>query len=330
MATGASTADLAVILIDARKGVLTQTRRHAFICSLLGIRHVVLAVNKIDLVDFDAGRLRPHRRRLHGLRRRPRLHLDRADPDVGALRRQRHRAARATRPGITARRCSSISRPSTSRATPSTSRSAFRCNGSTGPNLDFRGFAGTVASGAIAAGRRDRGRGLRQDLARSRASSPMTATWPTRRGRRCRHAHPRRRDRHRAAAMCWSRADRAAGGLRPVRRPPHLDGRGAAAARAAPICCGSAPRPCRRRSPTIKHKIDVNTPEHLAAKTLGLNEIGFCNISTALPIAFDPYAREPRDRRLHPDRPLHQPHGRRRHDRISACGAPPTSTGRRC
>jgi len=53
MATGASTAQLAIILIDARKGVLVQTRRHSFICSLLGIRHVLLAVNKIDLVDYD-------------------------------------------------------------------------------------------------------------------------------------------------------------------------------------------------------------------------------------------------------------------------------------
>src|SRR5204863_781561 len=53
MATGASTADLAVILIDARKGVLTQTKRHSYICSLLGIRHIVLAVNKIDLMGFD-------------------------------------------------------------------------------------------------------------------------------------------------------------------------------------------------------------------------------------------------------------------------------------
>src|SRR6201994_3881830 len=53
MATGASNSDLAVILIDARKGVLTQTRRHAYICSLLGIRHIVLAVNKIDLVDYS-------------------------------------------------------------------------------------------------------------------------------------------------------------------------------------------------------------------------------------------------------------------------------------
>ncbi|WP_236627436.1 GTP-binding protein, partial [Sulfitobacter sp. HI0027] len=53
MVTGASTADLAVILIDARKGVLTQTRRHSYLVHLLGIRHVVLAVNKMDLVDYD-------------------------------------------------------------------------------------------------------------------------------------------------------------------------------------------------------------------------------------------------------------------------------------
>ena len=56
MATGASTCDLAVILVDARNGVVIQTRRHAFICSLLGIRHVVLAVNKMDLVGFDESR----------------------------------------------------------------------------------------------------------------------------------------------------------------------------------------------------------------------------------------------------------------------------------
>jgi bifunctional enzyme CysN/CysC len=53
MVTGASTADLAVILIDARKGVLTQTRRHSYLAALLGIRHIVVAVNKMDLVDYS-------------------------------------------------------------------------------------------------------------------------------------------------------------------------------------------------------------------------------------------------------------------------------------
>ena len=53
MATGASTADLAIILVDARKGILTQTKRHTFITSLLGINNIILAVNKLDLMDYD-------------------------------------------------------------------------------------------------------------------------------------------------------------------------------------------------------------------------------------------------------------------------------------
>src|ERR1022692_2621127 len=56
MVSGASTADLAVILVDARKGVLTQTRRHSFLAHLMGIRHLVLAINKMDLVDYDQGK----------------------------------------------------------------------------------------------------------------------------------------------------------------------------------------------------------------------------------------------------------------------------------
>ena len=94
MATGASNADLAVILIDARKGVLVQTRRHSLICSLLGIRHVVVAVNKIDLVDYREGDLRPHRRGLHDLCRAARFCFHCADPDLRPFRRQRHRAIR--------------------------------------------------------------------------------------------------------------------------------------------------------------------------------------------------------------------------------------------
>ena len=64
MVTGASTADVAVILVDARKGVLTQTRRHSFLVSLLGIEHVVVAINKMDLVDYSQRALRRDRRRV--------------------------------------------------------------------------------------------------------------------------------------------------------------------------------------------------------------------------------------------------------------------------
>src|SRR5512137_2714309 len=62
MVTGASTAQVAVILVDARKGLLTQTRRHSYLVSLVGIRHIVLAINKMDLVDFDAQRFAAIRR----------------------------------------------------------------------------------------------------------------------------------------------------------------------------------------------------------------------------------------------------------------------------
>ena len=72
MATGASTCHLAIILIDARHGVMTQTRRHSFIVSLLGIQHVVVAINKMDLVGYSRGGLRADQGRLHRLRRQAR------------------------------------------------------------------------------------------------------------------------------------------------------------------------------------------------------------------------------------------------------------------
>ena len=130
MVTGASTADLAVILIDARKGVLTQTRRHSYLVSLLGIRHVVLAVNKLDLVDycqeiFDtidadyrafAAELGLDRRRLH--------------PALGAARRQRHRARAPNTPVV--RRAHAHRPPRDGRGrrrAAATSPSACRCSG---------------------------------------------------------------------------------------------------------------------------------------------------------------------------------------------------------
>ena len=142
------------------------------------------------------------------------------------------------------------------------------------------------------------------------------------------HAGARRRGRRLARQHAGRRRTR--GPRSPTSSPPTSSGSTSRrCCPAAPTSC--APRPTRPapRSPTLKYRIDVNTFAHEAAKTLDLNEIGVCNISTQAPIAFDAYRREPRHRRLHPDRPHHQRDGRRRHDPASRCAAPPTSTGRR-
>ena len=88
MATGASNAELAVLLVDARKGLTDQTRRHAMIASLLGIRHVVLAVNKIDLVDFERAAFDAIAAEFQSFAAALGFQADRGDPDLGALRRQ--------------------------------------------------------------------------------------------------------------------------------------------------------------------------------------------------------------------------------------------------
>ena len=198
MATGASNADLAIVLVDARKGLLTQTRRHSIIVSLLGIRHVVLAVNKIDLVGYDE---RVFRDIVTAYR-------EFAEP-LGfqlAIRRSRSRRASATTSRRSARttpwyqgrhllqHLETIDVDEDRRSGP------FRLpvQWVNRPNLDFRGFAGTIA---------ERPRGAW----RTRSSSPNRASTTNvqaivvadedqreRRGRRRGDADARRRDRHRA------------------------------------------------------------------------------------------------------------------------------------
>ena len=126
MVTGASTANLALLLIDARKGVLEQTRRHALLSSMLGVPHLVLCVNKMDLVDYDQSDLRRDPRGVHRLRREARHHRPRLRADLGAGRRQRGRAVGRTCPGSTGSRCSATSRTSTSPPTATWSTTASR------------------------------------------------------------------------------------------------------------------------------------------------------------------------------------------------------------
>ena len=156
MVTGASTADLAVILIDARKGVLTQTRRHSYLVSLLGIRNVVLAINKMDLVDYSRGGVRRHRGRLPRVRRRDRPRGHHRHPDVGAARRQ-HRSSRAPNTpwydGPTLMGYLETVEIDETRQQKRPFRMPVQWVNR--PDLDFRGFSGTIVGGIGQARRRD-------------------------------------------------------------------------------------------------------------------------------------------------------------------------------
>ncbi|MGB3386425.1 MAG: sulfate adenylyltransferase subunit CysN [Pseudaminobacter sp.] len=151
MATGASTADLAIVLIDARQGILRQTRRHSIIASLLGIRHIVLAVNKIDLVDFDqeifdriAGEYVEFARNLG---------FETIVPIPLSARYGDNVIARSANMGWYDGPAL-VEHLETVEIDPAQAQAPFRfpVQFVNRPNLDFRGFAGTVASGSIAEG----------------------------------------------------------------------------------------------------------------------------------------------------------------------------------
>ena len=151
MATGASNADLALVLIDARKGVLTQTRRHSFILSLIGVKHVVLVVNKIDLVDYDQAvfdKIVADYRTFAG----PLGFSSLEAIPVSALRGDNMLGQSAN----TAWYRGSALVPYLETIDVSEDRSAqkfrFPVQWVNRPNLDFRGFSGTVAAGSVAVG----------------------------------------------------------------------------------------------------------------------------------------------------------------------------------
>ena len=133
MATGASNSELAVLLVDARKGLLAQTRRHAIIASLLGIRYVVSAVNKIDLVDFDRAVFERMSQSFCSFAGRARLQGDQVPSRSPRAMATMSRRVATARRGMPARICSNIWKRSMSRTTVPASRSVCRCNGSIGP-----------------------------------------------------------------------------------------------------------------------------------------------------------------------------------------------------
>jgi bifunctional enzyme CysN/CysC len=285
MATGASNAQLAIILVDARKGVLVQTRRHSFICSLLGIRHVVLAVNKMDLVGYERDAfdriVRDYESFAAG------LGFTSIAPIPISARFGDNIINRSALTGWYDGLClldylERIDIRSEGAAQPF----RFPVQWVNRPDLDFRGYAGTVASGRIAAGEEIvvavSGRTTRisrivtadGDQAAAEAGEAVTLTLEDEIdvGRGDVLARPTERpdvaDQF-AAHVIWMDADQMDPGRNYIFRIGTQSVTGSIT--------------------TIKHRIDVNTRDHLAATTLGLNEIGFCNAAVAFPVAFDPY-----------------------------------------
>ena len=286
MATGASNSDVAVILIDARKGVLTQTRRHSYICSLLGIQHVAVAVNKIDLVDYSGERFHHILADYFGFAQT--LGFASITPIPLSARFGDNVTRRAESmqwyDGPTLLEfLESLDVEKTADALPF----RFPVQWVNRPNLDFRGFSGTVVSGSVKTGDRvavaasgkessvTRIVTADGDLNEARAGDAVTLTLANEidiaRGDILSRADSRPEvvDQF-AAHVLWMAEEAMLPGRSYLMR------------------IGTKYVPARITS--LKHKVDVNTLEHIAAKTLALNEIGLCNIATATPVAFDAYA----------------------------------------
>ncbi|CAE6764482.1 Bifunctional enzyme CysN/CysC [Paraburkholderia domus] len=287
MVTGASTADVAIILIDARKGVLTQTRRHSYLVSLIGIRRIVVAINKLDMVDYAQDV------------------FDRIEAEYREFARQIGLENIVCIP-MSALRGDNVTGPSAN--TPWYQGSAlmeyletvpieddaqrsgpFRLpvQWVNRPHLNFRGYAGNIVSGDIRRGERIR---VLPSGKESRVASIITATGECDSaacGQSVTLTLEDEIDVSRGDVIARTDAppavaDQFEATLVWMSDEPMLPGR--------PYLLKIGTRLVGATGAQPKYKINVNTLEHLAARTLDLNEIGVCNLSLDQPIAFDTYA----------------------------------------
>ena len=286
MATAASNSSLAIILIDARKGVLPQTKRHAFICSLLGIRDIVVAVNKMDLVGFEqstfdriVGELVSFTSEL-GFRSLMPIPMSARFGD---------NVTRASGNAPWYRGRTLLEYLETIDVSSDLHDKPFRfpVQWVNRPDSTFRGFAGTIASGRIAPGDPivavASGKGSRiarivtadGDLPSAKAGDAVTLTLEdeidiTRGDLLTRPAErPEVADQF-AAHLLW------------------MDDAAMLPGRAYLMRLGN--QWAQVTVTTIKHRVDVNTMERHAARKLELNEIGFCNLASNAPLPIEPYA----------------------------------------
>ncbi len=286
MATGASTADLAVVLVDARKGLLTQTRRHSYIVSLLGIRHVVLAVNKMDLVDYDQDVYDAIVCGYQALAAQLGIGQVTCIP-LSALHGDNLSLQSPAMPWY--RGPSLLVHLETLDISAQDNRDALRLPVQyvSRPHQNFRGFAGTIAAGitrpgdevvALPSGRRSRVAKVfvgDREAQVARTGQAVTVTLAD-------EIDISRGDVIAAAGDPPQVADQFAAHLLWMDDAALLPGR--------PYWLKIGARTVAATVSEIKHRIDVNTQEHLAAKRLELNEVAYVNLSLDESIAFAPYA----------------------------------------
>ncbi|MBE2211240.1 MAG: sulfate adenylyltransferase subunit CysN [Xanthomonadaceae bacterium] len=288
MATGASTADLAVVLVDARKGLLPQTRRHSWIVHLFGIRQVVLAVNKMDLVDYDESVFRGIENEYRQLAEALGITSITVIP-VSALRGDNLIAPSGNTPWHAGP--SLLEALESANTTPASGENGFHLpvQWVSRPGPDFRGYAGTISSGIAHAGddivvlpggqrtRLARIVTADGDLQTAEAGQAVTVTLTD-------EIDVARGDVIASSQHPPEVADQFAVHLLWMDDAPLLPGRS--------YWLKIGTRTVAASVTEIKHRIDVDTQAELAAREIGLNEVAVCNLSTSEAIPFTPYAED--------------------------------------
>ena len=290
MVTGASTADAAVILLDARKGLLTQTRRHSLICKLMGVQHVALAVNKMDLVGHSLARFDDICAAYRSFAQQLGLGPVTAIP-LSALTGDQVMQAGIGMPWYTGPTLLQwLETVGTEADSPQAAAQArplrMAVQWVNRPHAEFRGYAGRIASGRVQPGdevvvlpsgrksRVDRIVGFQQDLADGVAGESVTITLTDELG--------------------VSRGDLIAAAHQP---PPvaqrfecHLVWLGdepLVLGRPYLVKCGA--QTVQGAVAQLRHRVDVNTQQAVDARTLELNDVGLCALELDRAIAYEPY-----------------------------------------
>ena len=286
MVTGASTADVAILMVDSRRGILTQTRRHSYLVKLLGIRHVLVAINKMDLVDYSEKTFNDIVDAYRDFAARIGLESPTFIP-LSAFKGDNITDPSAAMPwyhGTTLMGYLETVEIDDERM----QRAPFRLpvQWVNRPNLDFRGFAGTIAGGVIRPGDRirvqpsgrestvarivTRGGDLEQAVSGQSITLTLNDEIDISRG-----------DVISTVGAPAETADQFEITLVWMHDEPLLPGR--------PYLLKIGTKTVTATITDIKYQVNVNTLEHVAAKTLELNAIGVCNLSLDRQIAFDPY-----------------------------------------